>query len=224
MTEQEINGIIREVLTNDCYRIGSLRFIPDVVFDIGANVGVFSRLVSNRFPEALIVAVEPDENNLSQFLLRDNPRIKILNNAIGVGTVWHLKQPENSVCGGAQECYHTVMPGYTEEYFESSGIYERSKIESISLDTLVGFFVDDNEKYMVKIDCEGAENSIFSDERSLQALKGADYISAEIHGFGIGETIHPLHVKEYFDKTHLCSIVDNMFFATKRTYENKFQP
>ncbi|MFL6210395.1 MAG: FkbM family methyltransferase [Pyrinomonadaceae bacterium] len=75
-----------EVAVEDCYRIFAYarRARPRVIVDIGANLGVFSKLCSMLFPEADIYAYEPHPSPLDW--LRQNAtgtRIHIMPVAVG---------------------------------------------------------------------------------------------------------------------------------------------
>lgn len=41
-------------------------FIPEVIVDAGAHIGLFSIVMKNRFPAAKIICVEPDKDNCKQ--------------------------------------------------------------------------------------------------------------------------------------------------------------
>ena len=57
------NGLYGEVVTEDCYRLKTLGFVPDVIFDLGANIGVFTRYARDMFNNAKIISVEPNLDN-----------------------------------------------------------------------------------------------------------------------------------------------------------------
>jgi FkbM family methyltransferase len=54
----------REVLVCEDYKLPE-GFVPATVVDAGANIGLTSVFLANRFPEAKIVSVEPDAENFS---------------------------------------------------------------------------------------------------------------------------------------------------------------
>jgi FkbM family methyltransferase len=53
-----------EVLMQKIYNIRRVPFMPDIVLDCGANIGVFTLLAMATFPRATVVAFEPDPENL----------------------------------------------------------------------------------------------------------------------------------------------------------------
>ncbi len=54
--------IFQDVLVDDCYNI-DFGFTPKTILDCGANIGMGTIYFANRFPEAKIVAVEPETSN-----------------------------------------------------------------------------------------------------------------------------------------------------------------
>ncbi|EDX75165.1 methyltransferase, FkbM family protein [Coleofasciculus chthonoplastes PCC 7420] len=76
----------REVIVEDCY--GMLDYVkhysPSVIVDLGANIGIFSKLCSLLFPDADVYAYEPNPTAFSW--LKQNAeatRIKAFNCAVG---------------------------------------------------------------------------------------------------------------------------------------------
>ncbi|MBE3037004.1 MAG: FkbM family methyltransferase [Candidatus Atribacteria bacterium] len=214
MNPTEKAGVHREVVEHDCYKMKELKFVPDVIFDIGANVGVFTRYAHDMFPEADIIAVEPDQENFNTFMMKDVFGITLLQKAIGQGKIYRL----NNRWGGAQECYHGVMMGYPEACFDSSTVYKPTEVEAITLADLVDKYVSDDQKFMVKIDCEGAENHILEHSPSIEALMKADYFSIELHYYSAEVSIieNTDNILNIFGLTHNCQRVTNMFYATKK--------
>ncbi len=47
-------------------------FTPETIIDGGGNIGLFSVLMANRYPEAKIFAIEPDSGNFSQLQKNTN--------------------------------------------------------------------------------------------------------------------------------------------------------
>ncbi len=52
---------------NELVVLKSLIKDKDVVFDVGANIGIFSIIASKYIPNGTIVAFEPEQNNLNLF-------------------------------------------------------------------------------------------------------------------------------------------------------------
>lgn len=214
MTEQEIWGVHHEVVVSDCYKLKELTFIPDVIFDIGANIGIFAQHAHELFPTAKIVSFEPDEKNVEQFICSDTILVK---KALGHGRIYKYE----NIWGGAQECYHSSMFGYSKDFLEKSKSYKDTGLEGITLDTIVNKYLSEGERFILKIDCEGAENAIFDHEPSMNVMKKADYIAMELHYFSQNGNIREItdNILNTFKSTHDCRRITNMFYATKK--ENK---
>lgn len=209
-------GLYGEVVTEDIYGLRKLDFIPDVIYDIGANVGVFSRFARSLFPEALIIAVEPDPENVVHFRkFTNNDRTLLLEMALGQGQVYHATTAKN----GAHEVYHTIGLGY-QELMKQDDI-KKVSIPSIMLDELC-ILLDPNVKMLMKIDCEGAENFIWQHEPSMRVLRRADYIAMELHFYGmIGREIpNVIEVTEAalasFWSTHYCCRKSKVYFQARK--------
>lgn len=108
--------LFAEVVTCDQYRLKTVNFIPDVVIDLGANIGIFSRHCRTLFPNALIIAVEPSADNCSVFREHTNDeKIILINKAIGTGNIFHCPNPAN----GAMEVFLSEGPGYGIGYLNA---------------------------------------------------------------------------------------------------------
>src|ERR1035441_1737539 len=80
--------IYNEIVTRDDYGLTLLTnplTTPKLIIDIGANIGIFSLYAHELFPDAEIIAAEPDINNFN--CLTDNikgiSQIKPINAALG---------------------------------------------------------------------------------------------------------------------------------------------
>lgn len=47
-----------------------IKFSPSTIIDAGANIGLFSVLMKNKFPESKVISIEPDKDNFS--IMRKN--------------------------------------------------------------------------------------------------------------------------------------------------------
>lgn len=216
-------GLYGEVWTQDCYRLRELQFSPSVVFDLGANVGVLTRFARELFKDAKIISVEPNPLNfeiLKKFTPDDNT--VFINKAVGVGTVWHYKDAVN----GSHECYLSDGLGYDRNLLANEemigGCIEKIDIETVMPGDLVKEYIKNNEKYIFKIDIEGNEHTLWSDEETMEALIGAEYICMEVHFYALhGGALEEVRNKtiEAFTRlqeTHWCFLNHTMFFALKK--------
>lgn len=172
MTPAEYRGLYGEVVLEDCYGLRSLNFTPDVIFDIGANIGVFSLFARECFPNAQIIAVEPDPTNFQNLYERVKDRnIHLFKAAISPSRVcWCHISPVN----GAHACYLPLSE-------KTDGSWQLSDVDTLMLDAIYRI-ANPEQSCMFKIDCEGAEETILSHQPSLSVLSKVDYFSMEVHG------------------------------------------
>jgi FkbM family methyltransferase len=57
--------IFDEVFVENNYDLARVNFVPDLIMDCGAHIGMFSLLAAVHFPSAKIYAFEPNPNNIS---------------------------------------------------------------------------------------------------------------------------------------------------------------
>ena len=243
MTEQEYQehiekicgrdflGLYGEVVGCDVYRILSLDFVPDTVLDIGANVGFFSRFAHQMFPDANIVSVEPDEGNCAKF--RSFPAITelwesrsvLLELALGVAPIYRGLTARN----GSGATYLSSGLGYPRRLMDQEtrmGSRKKMVVAEVGCMTLaqiLSLFCRPGRKVVLKIDCEGAENTIWSDPASMTALKSVDYIAMELHDYGINHIernavlARTRSALEELSNTHNCSREGVHFWARRIT-------
>lgn len=189
-------------------------FIPDVIIDLGANIGIFTRYARELFPNAVIVSVEPNKANRDVFkrVTTYDPKIILIPKGIGSGELFRVPGADN----GAMECYVSEGPGFSGK---DLGAYNTTPTESILLSDLKEYLP--GRKSILKMDIEGAETHIFADPDSMEVLKSIDYIAAEIH-YRSADNNGAEEVKKVIDggiaelsKTHRV-IFDNVFLYANR--------
>lgn len=186
-------------------------FIPDVVFDLGANVGIFSRYARDLFPDALIVAVEPDPVNCQIFRqFTNDPKIILLEKAIGKGKIFH----DASKINGAMEVYISEDIGYNKKDLATLA---PTNIESIILTDLKQY-IKKGDKVLLKLDIEGNETVLFNCKESMAMMRTFDYITIELHYFAMDGDKQKL-VRQITDdtllsleKTHATSYDGHVYF------------
>jgi FkbM family methyltransferase len=215
MTPAEYRGLLGEVIGYDCYRIAELDFVPNVIFDIGANVGVFTMFARALYPSAKIVAVEPDRVNFANLmhLTKNLPNIVYVNRALGSGQVWHKPDPVN----GSKSSYLCETLGFSAEEFRNSG-YVPSDVVAVTLRALWNEHCGVGKSCFWKIDCEGMENSFWGSIGEMAVLAGARAASIEMHSYSNCDREEMLwkrnqslgglepHTIEWDEKQHICHI------------------
>ena len=138
------------------------------IIDAGANVGLTSVLFAQKYPDAQIIAVEPEAENFKQ-LSKNIAKYKKIK-AIKRG-VW------------SNDSYLQISNPYNQNWsFITKEVDKNSNydIEAISIKTLIK---TNNIKVidLLKVDIEGAEKELFS--KNLEDwLPYTRYIVIEIHG------------------------------------------
>lgn len=160
------------------------------IIDAGANVGYTSLFLKNHFPNSTIISIEPDENNFKQ--LKRNVSLNRLENS-----VIPLKKAllgESGINLLTQKDFRDGKDwAITVEKTEAN-----SNLQSISIADLM----EKNEIKILdilKIDIEGAERFLFTDENDLSYLKNVKTIIIEIHDeFNCREVIYQSLAKNDF--------------------------
>lgn len=162
---------LRQIFIRQEYDFDTKR-TPRIIVDAGANIGLTSIYFSNKFPDAKIIAIEPEESNLE--ILRRN--IAPYENIISVhGALWHentrinLIDPGRGKWGFMTQAQDGVEEKYGEIIHEVQGITVDSIMKEQEID-----HID-----ILKIDVEGAEREIFIDPSSW--IEKVDALIIELH-------------------------------------------
>jgi FkbM family methyltransferase len=143
------------------------------VIDLGANIGLVTRLFAARYPSCRIMAVEPHPENYK--LLQKN-----LAELVKVGRC----QPVRAAVWDRKSRLAVGAPPEGKDYYYGMFVYETLEedvqvVESVNMTELIqlsGFPVVD----ILKVDIEGAEVSLFRGD--LSWLKQVHAIAIEFHG------------------------------------------
>ena len=145
---------------------------PKIIVDAGANIGLASIYFANKYPDAKILAIEPEQSNfellkentapyshvipIQAALWNKNEEINLIDPGLGKwGFMTEIKHPSENPPGNA--C-HTVMAMTIDTIMKD---YRLAKID------------------ILKIDIEGAEKEVFSDTSSW--IEKIDSIIIELH-------------------------------------------
>jgi FkbM family methyltransferase len=154
-----------QVFLLDDYKI-DFSFEPKVIIDAGANIGLFSILMKNRFSEAKIICIEPDHQNCE--VLRKN--LSPYNNVEIVNAgVWNTTTKLNVL-----DKYNA---GHSAMVVEEDAI--NGKVAAVTIDSLMQAYAL-NHIDILKIDIETSEKELFL-KNYEQWLPKVKVIIIELH-------------------------------------------
>ena len=162
------NEIIREILNENSYGIDKRIKLQGTVLDIGAHIGIFSKLALSR--GCKVISVEPEDKNFTM-LVANAPEAT------------HIKKAVTS----SKEAFLAVHPDRGEMHkLMPVGV----PVETITLDELIG----DRTIDLLKIDIEGGEyDAIMTSKRMGQV----NQIAMEYH-LGLDKAIELINfLKDY---------------------------
>lgn len=143
-------SVFRQVLVFEQYKIKPLKTEEvKVIVDLGANIGLSVLYFKEKYPQAMIIAVEPEKENYDLMLrnLAGLPDIHCMNNA-----VWNTNKTLGVFDNGGGEYSYLVKEQDRDE---------RAAICSVTINEII-------EKHqllkidLLKIDIEGSEKELFS--------------------------------------------------------------
>jgi FkbM family methyltransferase len=158
----------RKVLV-DCEYELPISFEPKTILDAGANVGLSAVYFASRFPDAEIVAIEPERANFE--LLQRNvapyPNVTCLRKAlVGVPRTVSIVDP-----GEGSWAFQAAPPGAERE----AHIDEVEGVTVLDVMRTFGWTHID----LLKLDIEGSEKEVF--EAAYPWIDSVDIIVAELH-------------------------------------------
>lgn len=156
--------IAEEFLQFNAYDLSKVPFIPHIVLDCGAHIGLFSLLCRAHFPSAQIKAFEPSPKNIE--VLRTNVTvndlaIEIIESAVSTNSGVGLFGAGAS-CGG-----HLIASNGVDGY-------------RVALIDLKKHLPEEPARLLLKMDIEGSEEEVLPDVTPLLPLTTAIFF--ETHG------------------------------------------
>jgi len=159
-------GVVIQSMARQAYSYAMPSRPVKLIVDAGGNIGDTAVWYANQFPEALVISIEPDPDNLS--VLRKNclpygDRIRVLHAAL-----WPEPERKLVTAGefiGAHVAESENAHDATCPSIDPIGILSKTPFETIDI---------------FKIDIEGAEEALFSGECDAWLAKTRS-IAVEIH-------------------------------------------
>lgn len=146
-----------------------LKKVPRFIVDAGAYTGISTVYLADKYPDAKIIAVEPDKENYNLLIMNTSgiANIKCINNALwsssGIVTMSDRK---------------VGQWGYTMSDFNKSRNGKRSQIESVDIPWIMDKF-SINYIDFLKVDIEGSEKEVL--ENSGKWIDKVGVIAVELH-------------------------------------------
>jgi FkbM family methyltransferase len=174
-------AVCREILLNGQYDWDFSRS-PQVIVDVGANVGLASIFYANKYPSSRIVAIEPEPSNYEMLRRNVAPYPNIVSMQVAL---WKEERLLDVLDPGTG---HTTFR--MAEIDESGDVKSRQTIRGMTLGKLMAdlgiHHID-----LLKVDVEGSEKEIF--EHSSSWIDKVGVIAIEIHDWiqgGCGDSVH----------------------------------
>jgi FkbM family methyltransferase len=165
-----------------------LSWSPRTILDLGANIGLTAIKLKQQFPQATLIAVEPDPGSadVCRVNLSHMRGAVILQMAIGWGC-------------GAVKCINPEAPSISRR-FGSCEADDINAIQEISIREILDQY-QCRSPVLIKMDIEGSEASCFEHSGSwLQAVQG---VLVEAHSRAVANHITEALSREGFRVTHV---------------------
>jgi FkbM family methyltransferase len=178
-------ALMPDLVAHGIYDVPFTRFVQqqiepgDVVFDVGANIGVFTVLLAYRVGESgRVVAYEPNPRTLE--VLRDNvsfnwlgDRVEIVPKAAGASNASAAFLAPRRFSGSA-----SLQPiGDLLVSDDRRDTVDVLEVETVSLDSRAGHF---EGIALIKVDVEGGEEKVFAGMEQLLAAGVVERICFEL--------------------------------------------
>ena len=165
--------VMRDILLDEEYSLPEAA-APELILDVGANIGLAALYFRARYPSAEIVAIEPDPETFAKLErnVAGDPRIRPVNAAAAAepGEVLLFRPPGYSIASSLRRS-------------DDRGAYARVRAETLDrLCSELGLARID----LVKIDVEGAELEAF---RGFSRLDAVPLIVGEAHPDLLGDQL-----------------------------------
>jgi len=149
---------------------------PKVIIDAGANIGLFSILIKNKFPEAKLICIEPDKENFETLIRNLSPYKDVHFENFGLWNKPTMLKVYDKYNMGK---WAMVVEETTTE----------GNVAAISINELLAKYQLDRID-ILKVDIETSEKIVFSDNYE-QWLPKTKMILIELHDWMEAECAQP---------------------------------
>tara|TARA_Y100000593_G_scaffold94300_1_gene192735 strand:+ start:2059 stop:2703 length:645 start_codon:yes stop_codon:yes gene_type:complete len=183
-----------------------------LILDLGANRGVFSKGVMDRF-DCTVVAYEPSrllcENQLKE-LSDGYEKFSFYPNAIWSEKKTLMLSDFSDKEGGTSGVANSVIPHKRDTRKDGRYIRDKYEVECVSLEEVLNSY---DKVDLLKVDIEGSEIEVLT-KISEDNLKKCNQICVEFHLFCQGE--YAIKITEA-DLESIISKMQNLGFESKKT-------
>lgn len=143
-------------------------YSPQVIVDAGANIGMATLYFAKRYPEARILAIEPESKNF-EMLQRNCAGLS--NVLLMQGALWPVQRRLTiSDNGSGEHAYSVIEQSATESTNEVYAITMEDILRKLAVSRID----------LLKLDIEGSERELFSTDAKAW-LDRVEYIIVELH-------------------------------------------
>ncbi|OUS18670.1 hypothetical protein A9Q93_03375 [Nonlabens dokdonensis] len=190
--------VFYQVFLAQSYQI-NIPLNPKIIIDCGANVGLSSVYFANRFPEAQVVAVEPESDNFNVLIKNISSYKNIIPINKGIWSHETNLKISNDQLGSW---------GFT---IEESDKPEKNTIQATSLKTIMDACTV-NSIDILKIDIEGSEKELFEKNVDLW-LPYVKILIIELHdGLKAGSSKSVMKAVSKYDFYHIRNNENLIFY------------
>jgi FkbM family methyltransferase len=161
--------LCREILLDAAYD-WEIPVSPRVIVDAGANIGLVSVFYANKYPEAKIIAVEPEPSNF-EILLKNSARYPNVHPVHAA--LWNANEELSLFDTGNGQTAFQIRHGA-----QAAATGTRMRIPGITITKLMEDFGVDYVD-LLKLDIEGSEKEVF--EQATPWINRVGIIAIELH-------------------------------------------
>jgi FkbM family methyltransferase len=149
--------------------------LPKVIIDAGANIGLASIYFANKFPEAKIIAIEPEARN---FELLEKNISKHLNIIPLQAALWGGEEQINLLDTGLGTNAYMTVQSDSSDTIKTPKHEFKSIINTVTIEKIFEDYNIDRVD-ILKIDIEGSEKEVFNNSKNW--IQKVDAIIIELH-------------------------------------------
>lgn len=169
---RDINEVLSVGLGNEYGGVPEHLPQPDVLFDMGAHIGVFSVWSRSRYPNCTVIALEPEPNNFQ--LLEKNIHLNELQNQTAcLPSAVHIRTEKVTFHISSLNNAHSMVVNSTSE--------NTTSVDAVSFRSLYEKYVGPQKTFAIKMDIEGSEYDLLEHHRDIIAQ--TQFIVMEWHSF-----------------------------------------